>query len=356
MKTYKDTKEFVKGKNVFCGIDVHLKHWNLCFFCEGEVIEKHRLHPEYSVLKTLLHMRYASAKMVHLVYEAGFSGFWLCRKLRRDGYDCTVTPTTRIPRSTDRVKTDRRDAEKLACYLAAGILKAIAVPPTDIEADRRLCRRRKQIVKKKTRIQNQIKAFLYVHGLIQPDSVKASWSKSFMCWLSELEFENHSDTFILNRMIRTYYHVRDELAELTSYLRILTHNPRYRDDYKRLTALRGVGLITAMTFLLELFDLSRFKNTNRFSSFLGLTPSQHSSGEHVRLGHITREGNAHLRGVLIESAWTVVKHDPHLKEKYCRIRARGTNGNKAIVAVARSLAIRLRRCLLDETEYVVGIC
>lgn len=356
MKTYKNTKEFVKGKEVFCGMDVHLNHWNLCFFCDGEVIEKHRLRPEYPVLKTLLHMRYASARMVHLVYEAGFSGFWLYRNLRKDGYSCIMTPTTRIPRSTDRVKTDRRDAEKLARYLAAGLLKAVAVPSTAIEADRRLNRRRKQTTKRKTRIQNQIKAFLYVHGLTKPVSVKTSWSKSFMGWLSDLAFEDQSDTFILNRMIRTYDHIRDELAELTRYLRMLSRNPRYRDDYKRLTALRGVGLITAMTFLLELFDVSRFKNTNRFSSFLGLTPSQHSSGEHVRLGHITREGNAHLRGVLIESAWTVIKHDPHLRNKYNRIRARGTNGNKAIVAVARSLAVRLRRCLLDQSEYVIGIC
>jgi transposase len=356
MKTYKTTKEFVKGKEVFCGMDVHLKHWNLCFFCDGEEIEKHRLHPEYPILKTLLYMRYASAKTVHLVYEAGFSGFWLYRKLRKDGYDCIVTPTTRIPKSTDRVKTDRRDAEKLARYLAAGMLKAVTVPPMDVEADRRLNRRRKQTVKRKTRTQNQIKAFLHLHGLSKPETIKSSWSKSFMRWLSELWFEHESDTFLLNRMIRTYDHVRDELAELTRYLRVLSRSLKYKDNYKRITALRGVGLITAMTFLLELFSISRFKNTSCFSSFLGLTPSQHSSGEHVRLGHITREGNSHLRGVLVESAWTVIKHDPHLRDKYLRIRARGTNGNKAIVAVARSLAIRLRRCLLDEVEYAISIC
>jgi len=111
-----------------------------------------------------------------------------------------------------------------------------------------------------------------------------------------------------------------------------------------------------MTFLLELFDLNRFRSTSHFCSYLGLTPSQHSSGESVHLGRITRQGNSHLRNVLIESAWTVIKHDPHLRDKYNRIRAKATNGNKAIVAVARSLAVRLRRCLLDEVEYVVGIC
>ncbi|UCE17654.1 MAG: IS110 family transposase [Gemmatimonadota bacterium] len=100
----------------------------------------------------------------------------------------------------------------------------------------------------------------------------------------------------------------------------------------------------------------RFRKTTRFSSYLGLTPSQHSSGKHVRLGHFIREGNAYLRHVLIDSAWTVIRHDPHLRAKYNRIRAQGTEANIAFVAVARSLAIRLRRCLLDQRQYVIGIC
>ena len=111
-----------------------------------------------------------------------------------------------------------------------------------------------------------------------------------------------------------------------------------------------------MTFLLELHDVTRFSSSEKFGSYLGFTPSQFSSGEHTRLGHITREGNAHVRGALVECAWTVIRHDPVLRDKYDRIRARGTNGKKAIVAVARTLAIRLRRCLLDDIDYVVGVC
>jgi transposase len=236
------------------------------------------------------------------------------------------------------------------------LLKAVAIPPPDVEADRRLNRRRPQLVKKQTRIKNQIQSFLHVHGLNRPETIKTCWSKAYVEWLSQLRFDYDSDAFLLNQMIRSYHHVRDELAELNQYLRQLSRSPAYRDNYRRITVLRGVGLITAMTFLLELFDLPRFKNTSCFCSYLGLTPSQHSSGEHIRLGHITREGNAHLRRVLIESAWTVIRHDPHLREKYYRIRARGTNANKAIVAVARSLAVRLRRCLLDEVEYGIGVC
>jgi len=137
---------------------------------------------------------------------------------------------------------------------------------------------------------------------------------------------------------------------------VLSRSENYQDKYKRLISAPGVGLITAMTFLLEIFNFQRFAKEDHFSSYLGMTPSQFSSGDKVRLGHITRQGNANLRRVLIESAWTVIKHDPHLREKYDRIKARGPNGKKAIVAVARSLAVRFRRCILDETEYVIGVC
>ena len=356
MKYYKDSRKFVEGKAVYCGIDVHRKAWSLCFYCDGEVVEKITIQAMYPILQHVLIAGYGSAREMHMVYEAGFSGFWLYRKLVADGYDCMITPPNRVPKPGDKVKTDRRDAEKLARFLAAGLLKAIAVPSPKAEADRRLGRRRRQLAKEQTRSKNRIHSFLHVHGYSKPVQIRSYWSKAYMEWLSQLEFEYESDSFLLEGLIRRYRSIRDEVAEVTRQVRQLSRTSAYRDNFQRITAVRGVGLITGMTFLLELFDLPRFKKASQFCSYLGLTPSQHSSGQHVRLGHITREGNAYLRHVLIESAWTVIKHDPHLRQKYNRIRAYGTKGNKAIVAVARSLALRLRRCLLDECQYVIGVC
>jgi transposase len=356
MKYYKDSRKFVEGKAVYCGVDVHLKGWSICFYCDGEVIEKVNIQAQYPILRHVLNAGYASARRIHVVYEAGFSGFWLYRRLTADGYDCIVTPPNRVPKTGNKVKTDRRDAQQLAQFLAAGLLKAIAVPSPRAEADRRLGRRRRQLVKEQTRSKNRIHSFLHLHGYTTPDEIGSCWSKAYMDWLSRLEFDYQSDSFVLDGLIRRYRSARDETADVTRQLRQLSRTPAYKENFQRITALRGVGLITAMTFLLELFDLPRFKRTTEFSSYLGLTPSQHSSGEHVRLGHITRQGNAYLRHVLIESAWTVIKHDPHLRAKYYRIRAQGTKANKAIVAVARSLAIRLRRCLLDGCEYAIGVC
>lgn len=351
MQFYKGIEKFVKGKAVFVGIDIHDHRWAICFYCEGEVLERVRMRGNYPDLLRLLRNRYGEANCIRLVYEAGFSGFWLYRSLNRDGYDCIVTPPNRIPKTGQKIKTDKRDAETLARYLAVGILKQVTVPSTVAEAERRLIRRYKQLVKKQTRCKNQIRSFQHVHGLSKPDEIRCHWSRAYMQWLENLPFEEKSDIFLLHSMIQSYYHVRKELASVIRYLRKLAKSSKYMKNYKILTAVKGVGLITAMTFLLEIFDFTRFRNEKSFSSFLGLTPSQFSSGEHVRLGNISKEGNAHLRHVLVESAWTVIKHDPHLRDKYNRIRAKGTNGNQAIVAVARSLAIRLRACIVYQNEY-----
>lgn len=355
MHYLKNVSVFVKNKVVFCGIDVHESFWVFCLICDGELLEKTRIPANYAMLKSTLNF-YAAARTIRIVYEAGFCGFWLWRNLKADGYDCIVTPPNRIPKAGSAVKTDKRDAQSLAQYLAADLLKAVSVPPPDIEADRRIGRSRKQTAKDLTRIKNQIKAFLHLHELKRPQDIKSNWSPSYLAWLTSLPFEYEADRMTLARYLEKYHRLRNDLAEVTHDLRKLAQSDKYRENYKRITALRGVGLVTAMTFLLELFDFSRFQNERQFSSYLGLTPSQHSSGEHVRLGHITRQGNTYLRGVLVESAWTVIRYCPHLQAKYNRIRARGTNGKKAIVAVARSLAVRLRSCLLHEQEYVIGVC
>jgi len=356
MRYFKGIKKFVQDKAVFCGIDVHISHWNLCFICDDEIVEKIRIDANYVKLKALLLMSYSTARVIKIVYESGFSGFWLYRSLVKDGYHCTVTPPSKIPVDGDRVKTDRRDAMKLAKYHSAGLLKSLAVPPENIESDRRVCRKRRQLTKDRTRAKNRIKSFLALFGISKPESIRSAWSGAYLSWLDDLEFESESDRFTLGQLLKMYRHIRAQLAEVTRFIRQLSRSVKYDKNYRLLTSLRGVGLITAMTFLLEIFDFKRFANERKFASYLGLTPAQHSSGDKVRLGHITRQGNAHLRNLLVESAWTVIRYEPALRDKYERIKAPGTNGKKAIVAVARTLAIRLRRCLLEKQEYVIGLC
>ena len=355
MRYVNEVSAFVSGKAVFCGIDIHLKHWDLCFLCDGEVVEEVRIPGDFiKLLKAL--KSYARARVTRIVYEAGFCGFWVYRQLLASGYECMVTAPSLIPQSGSHVKTNKRDARALAQYFATGLLKPVYVPPIEVEADRRVIRRRGQLVDQSRRDKNQIKSFLHLHGLKTPEDIRAKWSKRYVAWLRSLNWEQPSDAFTVQNLLSCYLSRRQSLAEVTQQVRQLSRAPRYHADFKRLCAARGVGLITAMTFLLEIYDFGRFRRTEEFASYLGLTPAQYSSGENVRLGHITRQGNASLRAALVESAWTVIRHDPHLGAKYERLRQRGTNGKKAIVAVARSLAIRLRRCLLDQTDYAIEVC
>jgi len=356
MKQLKCIEKFVQGKAVFCGIDVHAKQWDLCFFCEGEVVEKLVIPGSFDRLKSHTECRYKGACSVHFVYEAGFSGFWLYRRLTALGHRCTVTPPSRVPGVDNKVKTDKRDAEKLARFLAGGLLKSVYVPSPSIEMDRQLLRLFRSYKKKLTRVKNQINAILRLHGLSWDKTVGCRWTKRHVAWLEGLSFDHEACRYVIDRHLEEYRFLRSHIADLTKRIRKLSRSNAYQKHFGYLISCKGVGLLTAMTFLLELGELWRFPDTIQFCGYLGLTPSQHSSGERVRLGHITHEGNSHIRHVLIESAWTVIRHDPFLRDKYDRLRARSTNGKKAIVAVARSLAVRLRRCVLDETPYAIGVC
>ena len=355
MKYYQKINEFVENKNVFLGIDVHLKTYDICVVCDGEVVEKTKIRADYTLLKNILH-QYKNCRHIKIAYEAGFCGFWLYRNLVKDKYDCMVTPPGLTPRVSDRVKTDKRDAQKLAFSLSAGFLKAVWVPPQTVESDRQVIRCRAKLVKKQTRTKNQIRSFLNLHNLKKPEYIKNNWTKAYIHWLEQIEFGHESDHFHFSKLVQEYKRLATDLVETNLFLRKMAKSEEYNRKYKILTSLRGVGLITAMCFILEIYDFGRFSSTDKFGAYLGLTPSQFSSGPHIWMGHITRQGNAHLRRVLVESAWTVIRHDPHLRAKYDRIRAKGENGKKAIVAVARSLAIRLRAAILQDTEYVIGVC
>jgi transposase len=350
----KDIEKFVTNKIVFCGIDIHKQHWNLCYLCDGEVIEKMSIKGDINNLIHHTQRIYSSAKNIHFVYEAGFSGFYAYRYLKAAGYQCIITPPNRIPSMFDKVKTDKRDAQKLAQFLAGGLLKKVFVPPLSSESDRQLLRLRESYQKKMTRVKNQIKSLLNLHGIQWSLENGNKWTKVYVSWLTTLEFENSNLRFILDQHLMEFHFLRNQIAVLTKKIRELSRNESYQKYFSYLISCKGIGLITAMTFLLELHEMLRFNSAEKFCSYLGLTPSQYSSGEHVRLGHITREGNSHIRRVLVESAWTVIRYDPFLRDKYDRIRTKGTNGKKAIVAVARSLAVRLRRCLLDEIPYELG--
>jgi transposase len=156
------------------------------------------------------------------------------------------------------------------------------------------------------------------------------------------------------RLLEQYGFLSEQIKKQTQLLRELSQTPLYRERVKILRSVPGIGLIAAMELLVELQDVSRFRRADKLSAYLGLTPSQYSSAQKIRMGRITRAGKSGLRGTLVEVSWTLITKDRAMRQKYDRIKARA-GGKRAIVAISRMLLLRLRRMLLDGRPYVMEL-
>jgi transposase len=291
------------------------------------------------------------ASEVHTVYEAGPTGYWLHDALVGAGFDSMVTPPSLVPRVGGRVKTDRRDSRKLASMLVGGFLRRVHVLTPEERAHRQLLRTRNQIEQHRRKTQNQIKSLLLFHGKQAPSMLKERWSEAHVHWMEQLEWDSPALKTSLAGMLTMYRNLTDQYKQLTNELEELALTQQYRQRAALLTQIPGIGIFTAMAILLELQNVERFHRADQLASFLGLTPSQHSSGERIRMGHITRCGNYQVRTRLVESSWTLIRYDAGARATYERIKHQTGSGRKAITAIARRLALRIRRVLLDSVPY-----
>jgi len=157
-----------------------------------------------------------------------------------------------------------------------------------------------------------------------------------------------------NRLLEQYDFLCDQVKKQTKLLKELSKTERYRERVEILQSVPGIGLIVAMEILLELQDVSRFRRAEQIAAYVGLTPSQYSSADKIRMGRITGIGKNSLRSALVEASWKLIKKDGVMQEKYERIKAR-SGAKRAIVAIARTLLVRTRRMLLDDTPYAFGV-
>ena len=253
--------------------------------------------------------RFGDPGRLRVCYEAGPTGFGLYRLLGSMAVACEVIAPALIPRAPgDRVKTDRRDCRRLARLHRAGELVAIRVPTEAEEAVRDLCRARAAVVGDRTRIRHRLSKFLLRHDRVWRQT---AWTLAHERWLLGQRFDDAA-------LRTTYAHYRAMLsareAELAAVEADLaywyTHGP-FADAVARLAAYRGVAQVGALTIASEVGDWRRFPAARTFMGFTGLVPSEYSSGDAVRRGHITKAGNTHLRTQLIESAWAY-QHHPNL--------------------------------------------
>jgi transposase len=344
-------KSEVKGKSVFAGIDLHQVHWHVTIRTEDVELFSGSIPGTWEALRKLLD-RYEGAEM-HLVYEAGYFGFWLHDLLVEYGADCVVTPPSLIPMEYgNKVKTDRRDSRKLAQLLAKGMLKRVWVPSPEERFHRQVIRRRRQLIGDRVRTQNRIKAELRFYGIRMPET-SSKWSKAYVVNLHRLQFNNHWMQGSFQRLLEEYDFLSDQIKKQTTALQALAEEPLYKDRVKILRSVPGIGLIAAMELLLELQDMERFRRADQLAAYVGLTPSQYSSADKVRMGRITAIGKNDLRGTLVEVAWRLIGKDRVMRRKYERIKAR-SGSKRAIIAVARITLLKTRRMLLDNRPYVMG--
>lgn len=340
------------GKKVYVGIDVHKKTYICVSMCEGQIVKRDAMPAKPNILLHYLQKSFNGAK-INTAYEAGFSGFHLHRFLISQEIDNKVIhPGSIEVASRDRVKTDKRDARKISEQLAAGRLRSVFVPTQKKEEMRCLTRLRENLLRLRHQVGMQFKSLLFTQGLIECDD-ETRLSRSWLLEkIKEVRQKGYSEDFCF--VLEEYAH---QWMEITKRLIAAGKNVKKQSEQEKslqiiYESVPGIGPIHGRELANELGDMKQFKNEKALFSFTGLTPSEYSSGEHTRQGHITRQGNSRLRRLLIEASWVAIGRDPNLKEIFNRIAAK-RGKKRAIVAIARRLIGRIRSCVLTGMLYEI---
>ncbi len=244
-----------------------------------------------------------NGEIVSYCYEAGPCGYGIYRQISGSGHDCSVVAPSLIPtKPGDRVKTDRRDSENLARLHRAGELTPVWVPDQEQEAMRDLTRAREDMKHLERQARQRLCAFLLRHGQ-RYESGKSKWTQAYWRWLERIKFSHRVQQTVFQEYIDSVKQQQQRVADLEQAMHEAMADWTLAPVVTGLMALRGCRLITAMTVVAELGDITRFDSPRQLMSYLGLVPSESSSGPKTRRGGITKTGNGHVRRVLVEAAW-----------------------------------------------------
>jgi transposase len=324
--------------SVYVGLDVHKDTIAVGVARAG------RGKPEYAgeiknsvaAVRKLLKRLSPDGEVLQICYEAGPCGYGLYRQIKSLGHDCEVVAPSLIPRKAgERMKTDRRDGLKLAHEHRAGGLTAVWVPGEEQEAVRDLTRAREDMKAIETKARQRLGAFLLRHGRVFEG--KSRWTQAHFRWLETVKFDQPLQQLVLQEYIDAVTDARRRVEALELQMRQALPGWSLGVVAEALMALRGLSLIAAMTTLAELGDITRFDSPRELMGYLGLVPSEHSSGGSRRQGGITRTGNGHVRRVLVEAAWNY--RFPARKTRDIQKRAEKTSA--AVQAIAWQAQKRL---------------
>jgi transposase len=333
------------GKTIFVGMDVHKKTYSVTAICDECIIKRDTLKAEPECLISYLKKRFGSGK-IKTAYEAGFCGFHLHRSLEAAGIENIVVHAAGIEVSNTKVKTDKRDSLKIAAHLSEGKLRNVYIPTVEQEDNRTVTRLRDTFSRERARIGNQIKSLLFLHGLIPADN-KKKVSPAWIKGLSKFEM-TPGVRFSIETFAKMWLEFDAKIKEIDIEIKKQAAKDKTIDMMYQ--AVSGIGCTSARVLANELGDLQQFKNEKQLFSYIGFTPSEHSSGEHTRQGHITKQGKPIVRKILVQVAWVAIRHDKDLQSIYERIAAK-SGAKRAIVAIARRLIGRIRACFRTGELY-----
>lgn len=348
----------------FVGLDVHKASIAVAVADRGEAPVRYleRCEPKPELIAKLV-KRLGPAGELHFCYEAGPTGYGLYRQLTQLGATCTVVAPTLIPTKVgDKVKTDRKDAMRLASLLRAGELTACWVPDEAYEAFRNLTRERTVASQKQQRIRQRLGHLLLRLGVEPPIGIRR-WGPRHRAWLEQVRLKQAMNQLVLRSLLGEWDQAAARLEALTRAVEEAAESSAFAPLIKALACLYGVGIVTAAAETAEIGDFGRFASPRSLFNYLGLTPREASSGPRTRRGSITKAGNQHARWLLIEASWHYPRlpkaskaltqrrqgQDPtiiaiadaarqRLYTRYWRLLKRGKLPQQAVVAIARELA------------------
>ena len=350
---------------LYVGLDVHKESIAVAYAPEeraAEVVFLGTIGTRQCDIDKLVRQLTSKAKQLVFVYEAGPCGYWLYRYLTKKHLLCWVVAPSLVPKKAgDRVKTDRRDATQLARLMRSGDLTPVYVPAVEDEAIRDLARAREDAIRDRKAAKNRLKAFLLRQDIRYEG--RATWGPAHLRWLAEVVCPTPAQQIVFQEYVRAVSEHQERLQRLETELREQVHTWRLSPVVQALQAMRGIQFTVAVTLIAELGDLTRFENPRQLMSYLGLTPSEYSSGERRRQGSITKAGNTFARRALIEGAWAYrypAKVSRHLQlrleqlpqaiqnigwkaqvrlcKRFRHLTARGKHANQVVVAIAREMA------------------
>ena len=351
------SKNYFLETDIFIGLDVHKKSWDASIYVEKTFFKSISISPPSTkILIDILQKNFPLGKY-HVVYEAGFSGYWIYDQLTEAGIDCVVVSPADIPMSNKdkKFKTDRNDSKQLAQKLRAGLLEGIYIPEKIQREHRILLRLRDKLVRDRTRTKNYIKSNLMFFGktigIDYQDS--ESWSNKFIQGLSNIEYLTTQGKDVIEELIKMVKIYNEEIKKIDKKILELSKTEQYKQDVKILISVPGISTLSAMTILIEIGNFSRFEDTNKLKSYVGLIPQEHSSGEKEIKTGITRRGNKFLKKIIIEASWVARRKDKTLLSRYTKLTKR-MRGSKAIIIIAGILLNRIRSIMRTREQYKIA--